>query len=100
MPSATSAPARPQTTRGATYVGDDCIDSCRREKLLSRWTYHMKRLAVIVIACISCGPQDDGRGTGSTGGKGDGGVVTCGTHPKDTDGDGISDKDEGADEKP
>jgi hypothetical protein len=53
---------------------------------------------------MSCGPTDDtGRGTSSNGGttgRGDGGTVTCGTKPKDTDGDGISDKDEGADEKP
>jgi hypothetical protein len=62
----------------------------------------MKRFAVILIACLSCGPSDNnGRGSTATTGKGgDGGVSSCGTHPKDSDGDGISDKDEGADEKP
>ena len=43
------------------------------------------------------------RSTGGTNGHhttGDGGTASCCTHPKDSDGDGISDEDEGASEKP
>ncbi len=66
----------------------------------------MKQSVIFVFASIlvvGCGPSDNGgRSTGGTTGKGgvDGGFATCGTHPKDTDGDGISDEDEGANEKP
>ncbi|HEX9104240.1 MAG TPA: VWA domain-containing protein, partial [Polyangia bacterium] len=63
----------------------------------------MNRAAVLVSACflcLSCGPQE---GTSRTGGNGvpDGGYgPTCTAPPKDSDGDGISDHDEGADQKP
>jgi hypothetical protein len=66
----------------------------------------MKSLAVTLslpLLVWSCGPQDGGGrnngGTGGTNGGGDGGMG-CFTHPADTDGDGISDKDEGAFENP
>jgi hypothetical protein len=52
---------------------------------------------------VGCGPTDGARSTGGTNGHhttGDGGTASCGTHPKDSDGDGISDEDEGANEKP
>src|SRR6476619_6964336 len=60
----------------------------------------MKHAAVLVLLCFSCGPQE---GTSRTGGNGvtDGSYgPTCTTPPKDTDGDGISDHDEGGDLKP
>jgi hypothetical protein len=62
------------------------------------------RLLIIICTLgLACGPQDGARNTGGTNGHhttGDGGTATCGTHPKDSDGDGISDEDEGANEKP
>src|SRR6478609_7944638 len=63
----------------------------------------MKRVVVLVSAsllCLSCGPQ---QGTSRTGGNGvpDGGYGSaCSMPPKDSDGDGISDHDEGADDNP
>jgi hypothetical protein len=69
----------------------------------------MKRAGVLSCACLlalslsssSCGPQEGT--THPIGGNGvpDGGYgASCLTPPKDTDGDGISDHDEGGDTKP
>jgi hypothetical protein len=63
----------------------------------------MKRAGVLVSAtllCLSCGPQQGNSRTGGNGAPDGGYGPTCTTPPKDTDGDGISDHDEGADEKP
>jgi len=62
----------------------------------------MNRAAVLVCACllVACGPQ---QGSTHTGGNGvpDGGYgPECSTPPKDSDGDGIADVDEGKDESP
>ena len=63
----------------------------------------MNRASVLVSACalfvFACGPQ---QGATHTGGNGvpDGGYPGCSAPPKDSDGDRISDHDEGADEKP
>jgi hypothetical protein len=59
-----------------------------------------------VVLLSACGPQDDtGRvsngSTGSNGGHGDGGAVNCtGAMAVDSDGDGISDINEGSKENP
>jgi hypothetical protein len=70
--------------------------------------YHMKRAGVPSCAClflslllVGCGPQQGA--THPTGGNGvpDGGYGDdCQTPPKDSDGDGISDHDEGGDVSP
>src|SRR4051812_14815492 len=63
----------------------------------------MKRAVVPSCACLllalSCGPQSGS--VHPVGGNGtDGGFPACLTPPKDSDGDGISDHDEGGDVKP
>src|SRR5262245_44669911 len=64
----------------------------------------MKRLGLVSVclALVACGPTED-KGNPPVGGNGspDGGnVVVCTNPPPDSDGDGISDHDEGADETP
>ena len=59
----------------------------------------MKRAAVACALLLSsCGPSSDGPGSHHDGG-GTGGNA-CVMAPPDTDGDNISDADEGANEKP
>ncbi|HEY7953911.1 MAG TPA: hypothetical protein VII38_01425, partial [Polyangia bacterium] len=55
------------------------------------------------LAMVSgCGPAQGtgGHGNHHDGGEGDAGVIVCTNPPKDSDGDGISDHDEGAEENP
>src|SRR5262245_3996175 len=75
------------------------IDSERRGKLGSPRVFHMHKyalFAVLVLGVVGCGSSD---GVGAVDGGSDLGPMSC-PNQADSDGDGISDQDEGAFENP